>query len=261
MNKIKGGVNLGIGYTLGCLVSIMLWNFQRQKVFKLTDNYCCRFIRIKAARYVVYLLIILTAVGLTAKYGNGEIVNFITAFLVIDISTSERENINIKDVKFHKTISIVCKSLVCGFCAPLFYILIFGNYFAVLYFMLYNLCCCSEYEIFEIVLNILTIIPAFIVQVILYLIYIFTSKKYTMDFKGDYIVNSLKKPLLNIEIMAAYIEAVGFYYHIYENDTSYIKIYGEEKSKVEEIQVKHYLGVIYIAAFFMFLGFMSVYLI
>lgn len=252
---------MGVGYTLGCLVSILWWGFDRQKVFGLVDKFLCKIFKLKAFRYAFYTCLMLFIIWIMVKFKSYEIANFITAFLVIDISRSEKENIESKEMKFHKTIAVVCKSLVCGFTAPLFYILIFGNYFALTYFILYNLCMLSDYEGFEIILKILTIIPGLILQFVLYLIYIFTSKKYSMDFKGDYLINCFKRPLLNIEIMAAHIESVGFYYHFYEEDTSYIKIYGHQKGSIDEKAVKHYLGVIYSAAFIMFLSFISIYVV
>lgn len=183
-----------------------------------------------------------------------EIVNFITAFLVIDLSNGEKKNLELKNrIKFYDSITIACKSLLCGFVAPLFYILVFSSNFAgILYAFIYNISETKRHSVFEVIWSIFSIIPAFITQFFLYIIYIFRNKSFKIDFKGDYIVNSITRPLLNLEIMAAYIESVNFYYHFHSEDMSYVKSYGGYNNKIDDICIKDYLSITYALSFLFF---------
>ena len=66
--------------------------------------------------------------------------NAITAFIVIDISNTERKNLNHTEKKyFYDTMSTISRALICGFIAPLFYIIILGNGAAIVFTLIYNL--------------------------------------------------------------------------------------------------------------------------
>lgn len=252
---------MGVGYTLGCLASILLWNVERQAFFRKLDGFIKSFFQSKTMAYVFYVLGILILSFMAIIFWDNEIANFITSFLVIDISLSERENIEAEDMRFNATIGKLCRSLVCGMTAPLFYVLLFGNVGGIVYFALYNICYAGDYHVFDKVLSLLTVIPGFLVQLIFYFVYIFKSKKLAIDFKGDYLINIVKRPLLNLEITAANIGSISFYYHFQEKEQSYVKLYGNEKNQITGNIIVGYLSTLYIAAIFIFLGFLALYIV
>ena len=177
--------------------------------------------------------------------------------MVIDISNSEKNNINASEIKFHETIALNCKALVSGFIAPLLYILVFGNYMGFIYFTLFNIVEQGNYRKLSHIVNVLTIIPAFIAQVILYVIALVLGCK-TIDFKGDYIESSFKRPFLNLEVIAASIESVSFYYYFQEDEDGYIKAYGKEKNRISIKNIIHYTGILYTASFVSYIAFMVI---
>ncbi len=113
---------MGIGYVVGCLFSILLWRLDRQGLFnfinmklrkKIKNIYLLQFIYI--CILILYLLVLL-------YINNNQVYNGITAFIVIDISNTERKNLNQTERKyFYDTISTISRALICGFIAPLFY--------------------------------------------------------------------------------------------------------------------------------------------
>ncbi|WP_027624810.1 hypothetical protein [Clostridium lundense] len=166
--------------------------------------------------------------------------------MVIDISNTEKKNLNKKEkVHFYDSISIISRSIVCGFVAPLLYILLFGNIGAIVYTFVYNISLQNNIKLFNYLFNIITILPAALSQLFLYIIYITRNKKFSIDFKGDYITNLYKKPLLNVDILAAYVESVNFYHYFSDKNTDYLKSYGDYKNKINNICIKDYLSIAY----------------
>ena len=252
---------MGIGYSLGCLVSILLWSFERERLFCTLDRFINKFIGNKAIRYTITAALIGIILFIFIRI-KGEYMNFIAAFLVIDLSHSERENIDAMEIKFHKTIAIACRALVCGFTAPLLYLVLLGNYGALIYFLLYNLCSLQDYKFLHPILRVLTIIPGIIAQGVLYLIYLVQGRgRAEIDFKGDYFTYIWERPLLNVEITAACMEDVSFYYFFSREDKSYMKSYGSEKKLLDEDNIQHYIGTLYLASFMIFLFFIGIYII
>lgn len=143
--------------------------------------------------------------------------------------------------------------------APLFYILVFSsNYIGIIYIILYNISETKRYNLIDFILNVLNIIPALIIQGLFYVVYVIRNKSLSIDFKGDYILNTLTRPLLNIEIMAAYIESVNFYYHFSSKELSFIKSYGKYNNKIDEVCLKDYLSINYAIAFIYFMVFILI---
>ncbi|SUY47460.1 Uncharacterised protein [Clostridium putrefaciens] len=250
---------MGIGYILGCLISIIFWKVERQVVFRTSDKILKKRLKYKILMNIFYMIFIFFVYNLMEIGPKGEMINFIIAFIVIDISNSEKKNLEHEGpIKFYGSITLACKSILCGFVAPLFYIALFSNTVGIIYFLIYNISEIKDYDLFKILNNILNIVPALIIQIFFYYIYIFRNKKFEIDFKGDYIKNSITKPLLNIEIMAAYIESINFYHHFEKNSINYIKEYGGYNSKIDEYCIKDYLSVTYALSFIFFAMFMGV---
>lgn len=204
----------------------------------------------------IYIALLLTIIILPQNNLNSEIINFITTCIVVDISNTERKNLNIGEkAHFYDSISLISKSLLCGFIAPLFYILLLGNGFAIVYMMLYNLNLCDDFPVLKVMFTILSIIPALFTQILLYLVYLFRNKKFYIDFKGDYIVNNFTRPLLNLDILGAYIESVNFYYYYNHRDLHYLKSYGTYSNKIDDICIKDYLSISYGICLLYFVGF------
>ncbi|ERI91270.1 hypothetical protein HMPREF1982_03229 [Clostridiales bacterium oral taxon 876 str. F0540] len=238
---------MGVGYVFGCLLSIVLWKVDRQIVFNFINNGLSKLIKSKVLLQILYTLTTGIICYAIYKVRPGEIINFIIIFLVIDISNTEKKNLKLREkVKFYDTISTISRALVCGFIAPVMYILIFGNFIGIAYMIIYNLYLQDEeLYFFKYLFNLSTIVPAVIAQAFLYIVYFCRNKKSEIDFKGDYINNFFKRPLLNVDIMGAYVESVNFYYMYSSKKTDYIKSYGGYSKKIDSICVKDYLSITY----------------
>ncbi|MBL4937970.1 hypothetical protein JK636_19860 [Clostridium sp. YIM B02515] len=238
---------MGIGYVLGCLLSIVIWKLDRQNLFYKINKFISKGLKSKLLLEILYTLI--TGIICYAVYivKPGEIINFIIIFLVIDISNTEKKNLKQREkVKFYDTISTISRALVCGFIAPVMLILLAGNCFGLAYMIIYNLSIQDEQFYFlKYVFILLTIIPAVIAEVFLYIVYLCRNRKSEIDFKGDYLSNFLKRPLLNVDIMGAYVESVNFYYMYSSQKTDYLKSYGGYSKKIDNICVKDYLSITY----------------
>ena len=255
-------MKIGIGYVIGCLLSILLWKLDRQGLFN--------FINIKLKRkiknlYVIqglyFCAIIAVYIGLTFIKSN-EIYNTITAFIIIDISNTERKNLNHTERKhFYDTISTISRALICGFIAPLFYVIMLGNGAAIIFTLLYNFSQDENYNIASKLLSFANIIPSLIAEIFLYTIYVFRNKNFKINFKGDYISNIWKIPLLNVDILAAYIESVNFYFHYNDNNMHYLKSYGDYTNKIDDVCIKDYLSISYSICFILFTVFVFIQLL
>jgi hypothetical protein len=238
---------MGIGYVLGCFLSIIVWRFDRQSVFNKINFKLEKLIKNKVILQLIYCLAILIICFSLSKIRITEISNFITAFLVIDISNTEKKNLRQREkVKFYDSISIISKSMVGGFIAPLLLIIFFGNIISLIYMFVYNIYQLDEdFIIFNFLFTIFTILPSLIAEVFLYIIYLFRNKRYGIDFKGDFFQNFFMRPLLNVDILGAYVESVNFYFLYSSKNTSYLKSYGEYSKKIDEVCVKDYLSIGY----------------
>jgi hypothetical protein len=237
---------LGIGYVIGCLASILLWRLDRGKCIQLVNSSIRKYIKNGLLLQFLYIALLLTLVVVFQKKWNSEAYNFITAFLIVDVSNTERRNLNIGEkAHFYDSISLISKSLLCGFIAPLFYILLFGNGFAIIYMIIFNLNFVDDFPVLRTIFTILSIIPSLLTQILLYLVYLFRNKKFRIDFKGDYIINSFTRPLLNLDILGAYIESVNFYYYYNYKDMHYLKSYGGYSNKIDDLCVRDYLSISY----------------
>ncbi|MBZ9688057.1 hypothetical protein G9F72_017125 [Clostridium estertheticum] len=244
---------MGIGYVFGCLFSILLWRLDRQGLFNFINIKLWKKVKnIYVIQFLYLSAVIAIYIGLTFIKSN-EVYNALTAFIVIDISNTERKNLNHTERKqFYDTMSTISRSLVCGFIAPLFYITIFGNGAAIVFTLIFNLSLDEDLNIIGTILAIATIIPALIAEAFLYVIYAFKNKNLKIKFKGDFISNLLKKPLLNVDILAAYIESVNFYFHYNGNNMHYLKSYGEYNNKIDDSCIKDYLSISYSICFIIF---------
>lgn len=250
---------MGIGYILGCLLSIVTWKIEREKIFCKLDKIISKIFKVKILIQLIYALIVAFIFFIYKSVGSNEYMNFLTGFLVIDLSNKEMHNLNLylnDKIKFYESLSLLTEGILCGFLAPLFYITIFkSNFFGVAYFIVYMLYKVEDYKVIDIIFNVLTIIPSLILQPVFYIIYVFRSKTFKVDFKGDFFRNTLKRPLLNLDILGAYMEEVNFYYYFQENNTSFIKSYGNYTSRIDENCIKDYLSIIYGIAFATFIVF------
>lgn len=259
---------MGIGYVFGCLLSILLWRLDRQGLFNYVNIKLRKKIEnIYVVQFIYFSVVIAIYIGLTfmengSLIKSNEVYNALTAFIVIDISNTERKNLNHTERKhFYDTMSTISRSLICGFIAPLFYIIILGNSAAIVFTLVYNLSLDGDLNIIGKCLDIATIIPALIAQVFLYSIYVFKNKNLKIKFKGDYINNLWKTPLLNVDILAAYIESVNFYFHYNGNNMHYLKSFGEYNKKIDDSCIKNYLSISYSICFILFTAILLIKLV
>lgn len=251
---------MGLGYVIGCLISILVWGLDRQKIFTLLDRILRGRIKNKILIYIFYISLILILSLIICLIRNKEIQNAITAFIVIDISNTEKKNVKFREkVKFYDSISLISKSTICGFIAPLFYIILINNVFGIIYMLIYNIAALEEYSLFKKVFIMLTIIPSLVGQMFLIIVYIINNRNLEINFKGDYFINFFTKPLLNVDILGAHIECINFYYHYNNKNTDYIKSYGDYTKKVNNKCIRDYLNISYTICFIVFIIFSLIY--
>lgn len=246
---------MGEGYLFGCLLSLLLWKFDRKRVFEAIDNTLTKIISSYFIRESIYLgIIILLYFPFLYKTQYNEIINLLVAFLIVDISNSERKTLKLKEkIKFYESLALMTKGLLCGFVTPFLLILVFkSNYAGIAYFLIYNINEVSNYKLINIIFKIVTTVPSLMVQILYYLIYIFRNKKFKLSFKGNYLSNLIEDPCLNLNIIGSYIESVNYYYYFKFHDTSYIKSYGNYNNRIDEACVKDYLSISYGTAFLLF---------
>ena len=239
-------MTIGIGFVIGCFTSILLWKIDRTYLFFIVNKLLKKLFKKDLILEIFYFIVIIVSIIALYNIKGNEMYNFITAFLVIDVSNNEKKNLKLQDkIHFYDSISTISRSLLCGFIAPLFFIMTFGNSFAIAYLIINKLHSIDRYVMIKILFNLFSFVPSIITQFLLYLVYLIRNKRMHIDFKGEYLVNCVKRPLLNLDIMGAYIESVNFYYHFDDKDIHYIKSYGEYTNKIDEICVKDYLSISY----------------
>ncbi|WP_346937697.1 hypothetical protein [uncultured Clostridium sp.] len=239
------------------MLSILFWKFDRHDLaIKVNEKFSAR-IRDKSVLQWVYFILIIILGVIISLISNSEIVNALVAFFVIEISNSERKTVIKKSTEkkeFYNTLSLISKSLICGFLAPLIYILIIGNTGGVIYTLIYYTSDDEGLKFINSILNMLNIIPTLIGGMFLYIVYVIRNKTFKINFKGDFFINIFTNPLLNIYILAAYIESVNFYY-IQDKGVHYLKSYGVYQGKIDDLCVKDFLTVIYGVCFIFFVIF------
>ena len=252
---------MGTGYIIGCLVSIFLWKVDRQLYFLVLTKIISRLLKNKILIHGFYILFSFTIIYLFSLLKHEELSNFLTAFIVIDISNTERENI-IKRVKIHfyDSISIISRALVCGFVAPLFYIFCFGNKFGILFMLIYNISLSiNDSPIIKSIYYVLSIVPCIITEIPLFIIYIVRSKKkFSVKYKGDFFINCVFRPILNVNILAAYIESINFYNYYSNEKTDYLNNYGDYNNNIDEVSIKDYLSIAYSICLVVFVVFLII---
>ncbi|MDP4090138.1 MAG: hypothetical protein Q8930_12815 [Bacillota bacterium] len=241
---------------IGCFASIIYWKLERCEFVKIYDNYLRKVVgrnHIIEALHIIMTGLIVYIFGVLPGY---EVINALTAFIVIDVSSTERKNLFISEsTLFYDSISNISKSLVGGFTAPLVYILVLGNGFGIAYMLLFNLSMANDYPLIRRLYYTASIVPALLVEVIMYGIYFIRRRKIYIDFKGDYFKNCFFRPLVNIDILGAHIESVSFYYYFNDKEGHYVKGYGEYAKKVDMSCIKDYLSIAYGTAMIYFVVF------
>ncbi|HEY5562897.1 MAG TPA: hypothetical protein VIK72_14285 [Clostridiaceae bacterium] len=242
-----------VGYILGCLLSILLWKIDKQMPYVLLRKLATRRIHNKYLKVFLYVLIVSFLCFLFSCINSGFLSSFVTALLLIDISNTERENLNLKGkIEFYNSLSTISRAMVIGFIAPLFYIALLGNLFSILIMLVINIGLLEDHRFFKFTNNVLLIIPSIITDIILYFVYLTRNKQFNVDFKGDFLFNLVYKPLLNTDIIAANIEAVNFYQHYNRSSNGYVKSYGGNRSKVDIICIKDYININYFICTFIY---------
>lgn len=248
---------MGIGYIVGCLLSVLLWKLDRQVIYERVNNLMVKVFKKAVIVEFISVLMAILICFILSFIEIRELSNFITAFIVIDISNTERKNLKRRErVHFYDSISTISQSLICGFIAPLLYIAIGGNVLGIGYALIYNIWYSSEGSyILNCLFTVMNIVPAIIGDIILYILYASRNKTLKIEFKGDFLKNLFIRPILNIDIFAAYIESVNFYYYFDDNNTSFLKSYGHYNKKIDERCVKDYLSIVYGVSLMVFICF------
>ncbi|MFA6939388.1 MAG: hypothetical protein WCQ54_00175 [Clostridiaceae bacterium] len=247
---------MGIGYVLGCLLSILFKKIDKYKILEKVYHKSKKIIKAD-----ILFIVILAVFFIALKYAfmiisDEEIKNFVTFIICIDISNTEFVNLKNKGNKnFYNSISTITKALVGGFIGPVLYAALFGNLFAVFYYILFLTNDILDKKLTNILIRILNIIPAFLAGLLFYLIYIIRYKTFKIDFKGDFFINSILNPLLNLNIIAANLESINFYYFKSDYD---IKNYGSGKCSIDSICIKEFLNHTYFVCLISFIIFIVI---
>lgn len=239
---------MAVGYVFGCLISIIIWGFDREKAFYKFNKFIRKKIKYRFWIQFFYVVLIVVVAYIFYLMEYKEFYNALTAFIVIEISNTERKALipeNPDKRYFYDSMSIISSSLVYGFIGPLFYILILNNGMAIAFTLIHYISYSNNFKTFNTLERYLTIIPTIIVSIILYIIYIPRNRTMKIDFKGDFLNNVIRRPMLNVYILAAYIEGVNFYYHVNDNNVHYLKSYGVYSKKIDDNSVKDYLSITY----------------
>ena len=249
---------MGIGYVIGCMLSILFWKIDRHEIFLEVYNKIRNKIKNSIIITIIFIMLVIFLwwIGKVKIEISGlkEIINLAVCFLVLDVSNTERKNLKRKDkVYFYNSISSISKSLVCGFIAPLFYMFLFGNNFAIIYTFVFQLSSIEDLYIFRPLWKIMNIVPSVIADIFLYLVFIIKRRK--IKIQADYMWNLINRPLLNVDIIAAYIEDLNFYYYYTENYNNYMIKYGSSNKEVDEACIRSYLGIEYLICMMAFLLF------
>jgi hypothetical protein len=261
-----------IGYIIGCLLSMIFWKFDRQAIFleinellsdKINKEWLLEiFYSVFIFAFSFLLIYIKKHINVPQNeiINNTDIYNLITAFIIIDISTAEHKALSEnKNIKFDTTISLIAKAAVCGFTAPLFYLSISNNICAVIISLIFLISNNKNLTFFNTITNILLIVPSVIVELILYFLYLIKFKKTDIYFAGKYLDNLFKSPLLNVNIISAYIESTSFYHHYSYNNYYDVIKYGNDSHNLKMDNIKHYLNLLYIVCLIIFSVFFIVF--
>jgi hypothetical protein len=246
---------MGLGYVLGCLFSIL---FRKIDKFKLMEGIYSK--SKKIIKSDIFFIILLTLFFAALRYTfllvpNEEINNFITFILCIDISNTEFINLKTYGNRnFYNSISTITKSLVGGFIGPILYTGLFGNYFGVLFYIIFLTNDLIDNKFINFITKILNVIPSLLAGLIFYTIYIIRNKTFKIDFKGDFFINFFLNPLLNLNIIAANLESINFYYLNKENN---LKNYVNGKQNIDSICIKEFLNYTYFVCLLSFLVFIT----
>lgn len=251
---------MGAGYIIGCVLSLLIIDFNRSKLINNVSLFLIKFFKKTTYVQLLDLIIIFFIVFLLKNIGYSELYNVITGFLVTDLcSITITKSSNKTKKNFYDTVHHITTSTVCGFIAPFFYIYTFkNNVFGIAFMLIYNASLNKHFKFLSKIRNILIVIPCIIMDLLLYTVYLFTNKKTYINFKGDFLNNLFFNPTLNIDIIASHIQFINYYYFYQDTDLQYIKSYGNYKSSNVSISnIKTYLTVSYSICCFMF----SLYLI
>lgn len=249
---------MGVGYLFGCLLSIVLWRFDRHAMFERFHEIIANKLEKKVYCNIFYLFFIAIVCFIVELVWHREFRNLLVTLLVIEISDTEAKgNSNrIGDKRqFYNKLSCIARGLVCGFIAPIFYIVILGNFGGVIYTLIYYIGFHSELFIFRFLNNLLNIIPSLITILILYTIYVPRNKTLRISFKGDFTGNVIRDPLINVYIISAYIEGVNFYYDVERKNVHYLKSYGIFSNKIDYMSIKDFSSLVYSICFVIFVTF------
>ncbi|AWZ48217.1 hypothetical protein C3495_05030 [Clostridiaceae bacterium 14S0207] len=248
-----------MGYTLGCLMSILLWNFNRENLYIYIPKKIRRNKVLSLDFILIYTFFILGIMFLLRFILPKEMYNFLVGFLVIDFSTKEKENINVcRGKNLEEGIFNISEAVICGFIAPLFYIMLFGNLVGILYLQLKILGSIYNNEILNSIIKILNLVPSIIAESLLLIINIPKIKIKDKIFNGEYISNLFVNPLLNLDILASKIYEFNFYYYTRIKNTTYVKSYGSTNCKVKKDAIKEYQKHAYLCCLIYFIFFLFV---
>lgn len=249
---------MGVGYLFGCLLSIVLWRFDRHAMFEGFHKIVANKLKKKIYYCVFYLFFSAFVCFIVGLIWHREFRNLLVTLLVIEINNTETKGISnrVGDKRqFYNTLSHIARGLICGFIAPIFYIVIFGNFGGVVYTLIYYIGFHSKLITFRVLNSILNTIPSLIAIAILYTLYVTRNKTFKISFKGDFIENIIRNPLINVYILSAYIEGVNFYYYVERKNVHYLKSYGTFSNKIDYISIKDFSSIVYSICFVIFVTF------
>ncbi|SHH43854.1 hypothetical protein SAMN02745196_00376 [Clostridium collagenovorans DSM 3089] len=186
-----------------------------------------------------------------------EIYNAITVFFSINLYEEEYELCKYYSrIKLYRVFQSISVVLIRSFITPFLCIIIFGNSVALIYLYIAVIHSLYKNNVLKNIVKIFDVIPGIIGSFILYLVYVYKTRSFKINFKNRFFTNAIKNPYLNINIIGAAIENVNMYYcEEKKHQISYIESYGEYKKKINIYYIEEYRELIDILCFLSFIIF------
>lgn len=257
-----------MGYSLGCLLSILFWGINKDKSINIIINKVLSFFNKSTEIYkllgtIMFSIIIIIVYYYLSLFVSKELYNLFTIFLVINISNKEKQSIKYEQSgEYESSIENLAYGIIYGFISPLCIIIVAGNLFAVGYFFLMIIERQYKNKGLHTFTNIINIIPCIIATIFIIVINIFRVNKLKNAFKLHNFKIFLREPLFGVIVIYSYLFDFNFPYYNYHMGTpSYIEYYGPAKGKkLDKTHTEVGLRQAYIICLFCFVLFILWYM-
>lgn len=188
---------------------------------------------------------------------NIDFYNILAVFFLLDFSSTESLAMKCDSSdQFNSVIKSISSSVTFGFIAPLLYIGVFGNFFAIIICLILS----SKNEntgIIRSLYRLFAVPPSILAMIIISLLLLVTNRYRSVSFKSMFFTNLFLDPILNIYILIAALMDTFMiidYKNIYDNR---VVKYGSNRN-IEQLNLYWLLAKSYIICSFMFIIFVLI---